>query len=203
MKLYRKKINGQELVRSRRNIVIRKDGMQIINPSEELILADGWEVYEPPTIEPTPYQPTERELLEELMKEDFNVRTTTSNEDALHYMLIVYPFEHYVGKSLKDGKGLKAGQLVTYFERIYRARQDIPVVLEEQYPSVDTAALYEVIEKEHVGTLEDPIPYTPPMAIFAGKYYSQNDALYLCTRDSSTALSHDLASLIGLYVELA
>lgn len=169
--------------------------MQIINPSEELILADGWEVYEPPTIEPIPYQPTERELLEELMKEDFNARTTTSNEDALHYMLIVHPFEHYIGKSLKTG------QLVTYLERIYRVRQDILVVLEEQYPSKDTAALYEVIEEEHDGTIEDPIPYTPPMEIFAGKYYSQNDALYLCTRDSGTALSHDLASLVGLYVE--
>lgn len=195
MKLYRKRINGQELVRSRKNIIIKKSGMQIINPSEELILADGWEVYEPPTIEPTPYQPTERELLEELMKEDFNARTTTSNEDALHYMLIVYSFEHYIGKSLK------VGQLVAHLDRIYRVRQDILVVLEEQFPSVDTAALYEVIEKEHEGTLEDPIPYLPPMEIFVGKYYSQNDAIYLCTRDSGTALSHDLASLVGLYVE--
>lgn len=198
---YTKTINGKTEIKTRQQIVVRRDGMQIINPSEELILADGWEVYEPPTIEPVPYQPTERDLLEELMKEDFNARTTTSNEDALHYMLIVYPFEHYVGKSLKDGKGLKAGQLVTHLERIYRVRQDILVVLEEQFPSVDTAALYEVIEKEHEGTMDDPIPYIPPMEIFASKYYSQNDILYLCTRDSSTALSHDLASLVGLYVE--
>lgn len=196
MKLYRKKINGQELVRSRRNIVIKKDGMQIINPSEELILADGWEVYEPPTIEPIPYQPTERELLEELIKEDFNARTTTSNEDALHYMLIVYPHDHYVGKSLK------AGQLVVYHDRIFRVRQDIAVVLEDQYPSMDTAALYEVIEKEHTGEADDPIPYTPPMEIFAGKYYTQNEVTYLCTRDSGTALNHDLSALVGLYVSL-
>lgn len=201
MKLYRKKINGQELVRSRRNIVIKKDGMQIVNPSEDLILADGWSVYEPPTIEPEPYQPTERDLLQELLKEEFNARTTTSNEDALHYMLIVYPFEHYVGKSLKDGKGLKAGQLVTHLERIYRVRQDIPVVLEGQFPSVDTAALYEVIEKEHSGTMEDPIPYLPPMEIFAGKYYSQNDVMYKCIHDSGVALSHNLADLKGIYVE--
>lgn len=196
MKLYRKKINGQELVRSRRNIVIKKDGMQIVNPSEELILADGWSVYEPPTIEPEPYQPTERDLLQELLKEEFNARTTTSNEDALHYMLIVYPFEHYIGKSLK------AGQLVTHLERIYRVRQDILVVLEEQFPSVDTAALYEVIEKEHEGTMDDPIPYLPPMEIFEGKYYTQFDVLYRCIRSSGTALTHDLFDLKGIYVEL-
>lgn len=196
MKQYTKTINGKVEIKPASRIVIRRDGMQIINPSEELILADGWEVYEPPTIEPVPYQPTERDLLQELLKEEFNARTTTSNEDALHYMLIVYPFEHYVGKSLK------AGQLVTYLERIYRVRQDILVVLEEQFPSVDTAALYEVIEKEHAGTMDDPIPYLPPMEIFAGKYYSQNDVLYLCTRDSGTAMSHDLYDLKGIYVEL-
>lgn len=196
MKQYTKTINGKVEIKPASRIVIRKDGMQIINPSEELILADGWEVYEPPTIEPVPYQPTERDLLEELMKEDFNARTTTSNEDALHYMLIVYPHDHYVGKSLKTG------QLVVYLDRIYRVRQDIPVVLEDQYPSVDTAALYEVIEKEHTGEDDDPIPYLPPMEIFAGKYYTQNEVTYLCTRDSGTALNHDLSALVGLYVSL-
>lgn len=194
MKNYIKTINGQTVIKAQSQIVIRKNGMQIINPSEELILADGWEEYVPPTIEPVPYQPSERELLQELMKQDFNARTTTSNEDALHYMLIVYPHDHYVGKSLKTG------QLVVYLDRIYRVRQDIPVVLEDQYPSVDTAALYEVIEKEHTGEADDPIPYLPPMEIFAGKYYTQNDVVYLCTRASEAALSHDLSALVGIYV---
>lgn len=193
---YTKKVNGKTEIKTRQQIVVRRDGMQIINPSEELILADGWQVYEPPTIEPTPYQPTERDLLEELMKEDFNARTTTSNEDALHYMLIVYPFEHYIGKSLKSG------QLVTYLERIYRVRQDILVVLEEHFPSIDTAALYEVIEKEHSGEADDPIPYLPPMEIFNGKHYTQDGVMYICTRDSGTAMSHNLADLVGIYVEV-
>ena len=34
-------------------IIIKKEGSQIINPTEELILADGWEEYIPPTYEPT------------------------------------------------------------------------------------------------------------------------------------------------------
>jgi ABC-type multidrug transport system ATPase subunit len=36
------------------NIIIIKDGKQIINPSKEQILADGWIEYIPPTYEPTP-----------------------------------------------------------------------------------------------------------------------------------------------------
>lgn len=61
----------------------------------------------------------------------------------------------------------------------------------------------EVIEVEHEGTEADPIPYAPPMEIFGGKYYTEADQLYLCTRDSGTILSHPLSALVGLYVELA
>jgi hypothetical protein len=49
------------------NIVIKKDGMQIINPSEELILADGWVEYIPPTYKPTPID------LEEQRKQAYQV----------------------------------------------------------------------------------------------------------------------------------
>lgn len=73
----------------------------------------------------------------------------------------------------------------------------------EWEPGLDTASLYKVIEIEHTGTQEDPIPYTPPMEIFKDKYYTQNDILYKCTRDSEIALSHDLSALVGTYVELA
>lgn len=74
---------------------------------------------------------------------------------------------------------------------------------EEWEPGLDTASLYKVVEIEHTGTQEDPIPYTPPMEIFKDKYYTQNDILYKCTRDSEIALSHDLSALVGTYVELA
>lgn len=49
MKRYIK--DGQ--IKSRNQIVIRKDGRQYINPTEEMILADGWEEYTTPTYEPT------------------------------------------------------------------------------------------------------------------------------------------------------
>lgn len=67
-------------------------------------------------------------------------------------------------------------------------------------PSLDTASLYEKIDKEHDGTLEDPIPYAPPMEIFIDKYYIENNEIYKCIRNSDTALSHHLKDLIGIYV---
>lgn len=70
-------------------------------------------------------------------------------------------------------------------------------------PSLETASLWKVVDEEHAGTQEDPIPYTPPMEIFEGKYYTQNKVMYKCTRNSSIPLSHDLSALVGTYVEIA
>ena len=49
------------------------------------------------------------------------------------------------------------------------------------------------------GTLELPIPYEIGMVVYNGKYYKQNDVVYLCTRDSGNALHHDISALIGTY----
>ena len=68
---------------------------------------------------------------------------------------------------------------------------------------------FELCREEHrfsdgaEGTAQDPIPYEPPMEILSGKYYTEGGILYLCTRDSGTALTHTLAQLVGLYVETA
>lgn len=67
-------------------------------------------------------------------------------------------------------------------------------------PGVDTASLYKVVDVDHAGTEEDPIPYIPPMEIFNGKYYTQDSVKYLCVRDSGIPLSHNLADLVGNYV---
>jgi hypothetical protein len=39
-------------IKHRNEIVIRKDGMNTYNPTEEMILADGWEEYITPSVEP-------------------------------------------------------------------------------------------------------------------------------------------------------
>ena len=182
------------LIRERRRIVIVKDGLQTVNPTEEMVLADGWQPYTPP--EPEEPQPTIDDQLRELLLEQYNGRTDITDEEALKRPLLVYSWDTYVGKSLTKG------QVVSYDDKLWRVRQAVATVLENQPPSLDTAALYEVIEVEAAGTQDDPIPYTPPMEIFNGKYYTQGGVLYKCTRDSGQALSHDLSALVGLYVEV-
>lgn len=100
------------------------------------------------------------------------------------------------------GKTLNEGEKVTYNGTLWRVRQT-HTSQEGWQPSISTASLFEAVNVEASGTADDPIAYVPPMEIFAGKYYSQGGVLYLCTRDSGTALSHDLSALIGLYVTTA
>ena len=100
------------------------------------------------------------------------------------------------------GKTLTEGEKVAYNGTLWRVRQT-HTSQEGWEPSVSTAALFEAIEIEASGTANDPIAYVPPMEIYNGKYYTQGGVLYLCTRDSGTALSHDLSALVGLYVTTA
>lgn len=56
----------------------------------------------------------------------------------------------------------------------------------------------EVVAEE--GTLELPIPYEVGVTqIENGKYYIENEVVYLCTR-SENVMYHNLANLIGVYV---
>ncbi len=185
------------IIRDGGRIVVSKDGCQIINPTRETILADGWEDYAPAAVIDDEPVVSQDDQLKELILEQYNNRTDISDADALKRPLLVYGWSAYVGKALA------AGQIVSYEDKLYRVRQDIASLVETWVPGLSTAALFEVIEVSATGAQDDPIAYTPPMEIFNGKYYTQNGVTYLCTRDSGTALSHDLSALVGLYVSVA
>ena len=182
-------------IKERSRIIIFKDDQQIINPTDEMVIADGWVKY----VAPDPVVDNSSEMskqLQDALLDQYNKRTDITDEDALKRPLLVYEWDTYIGKSLKTG------QIVSYKSKLYRVRQDISTVIEDWAPQLSTASLYEVIEVASAGTIDDPIPYTPPMEIFNGKYYTQNGVKYKCIRDSQTALSHNLADLVALYVEV-
>lgn len=96
---------------------------------------------------------------------------------------------------------LKKDIRIQYEHKLFKVKQDISVVLEHQPPSIDTASLYEEINEQNAGTLVDPIPYNGNMALENGKYYSQLGVIYKCIRDTGSPVYHNLADLVGLYVE--
>ena len=60
MKRFTKQIDGKNVIKTLKEIVVRKDGRVTYNPTEEMVLADGWMEYVPPT----PAEPTEEELVQ-------------------------------------------------------------------------------------------------------------------------------------------
>jgi hypothetical protein len=87
-----------------------------------------------------------------------------------------------------------------YDEVVYECRQEHDA--QEIYTPDMIPALWTRLDVEHVGTLEDPIPFATGMEIFSGKYYIENEIIYLCSRDSQQPLYNNLSDLVGLYVEL-
>lgn len=118
-----------------------------------------------------------------------------SDKEALKRKRLYPEWASFIGESLNSGFK------VQHDDKLYKVRQPIAVVLEDQYPSENTAALYEEINETAAGTLDDPIPYNGNMELFEGLYYSQAGVTYKCIRSTGTAVSHDLSALVGIYVQ--
>ena len=132
-------------IKERSRIIIFKDDQQIINPTDEMVIADGWVEY----VAPDPVVDNSSEMskqLQDALLDQYNKRTDITDEDALKRPLLVYEWDTYIGKSLKTG------QIVSYKSKLYRVRQDISTVIESYAPQLSTASLYEVIEVASAGT---------------------------------------------------
>ena len=121
-------------------------------------------------------------------------RTITDDQEALSVQCLYKEWNKQIGKQLN------VGEYVQHEGKLYRVLQ-AHTTQSTWAPGNGTESLFVVIDKEHTGTLEDPIPYEGNMELFNGKYYIQNEVVYLCTRDSGAPLYHDLSSLVGIYVE--
>lgn len=69
-------------------------------------------------------------------------------------------------------------------------------------PSI-TPALWQKVETPGQGdTPDNPIPWSWGLEIHTGKYYIQNDVVYVGIRDSGVGIWADLSALVGNYVEV-
>lgn len=70
-----------------------------------------------------------------------------------------------------------------------------------------TPALWTVIDVEHTGTIEDPIPAVAGMEYEYGKYYIEGETVYICQRTGEPAggkitLHYLPSQLVGQYFEI-
>ena len=99
-----------------------------------------------------------------------------------------------------SGQAYAAAYKVQYGGNLWRCMQS-HTAQSGWEPSTATASLWEQICESHDGTLADPIPYSGNMALENGKYYTQDGATYLCTRDTGNPVYNALADLVGIYVD--
>lgn len=113
---------------------------------------------------------------------------------------LVYLFKSWSALS-EDGVSAmhyNAGDRRRFNDAVYECRSEHDA--QAHYTPDMIPALWKRLDVDHTGTIDDPIPYETGMEIFNGKYYTENDVLYLCNRDSGQPLYHDLSALIGIYV---
>ena len=126
------------------------------------------------------------------------------------------PYIVKAAQNLDDADAVQAVQLYdewmpdTAYEAGYKIRRSGKVFRVRQahtaqagWEPENAPALFEEINETHAGTKDDPIPYSGGMALEAGLHYSQDGAVYLCTRDTGNPVYNPLADLVGIYVELA
>ena len=132
------------------------------------------------------------------------------------------PVIEKASQSLEDSVALTAVELFPYWKvlvekadkvskgfrfqhegKLYRTEQPEYIFVEYYVPgTVGTESLFSLVDESHAGSKEDPIPFEKNMEIYDGLYYTQNGVLYRCIRSSGQPLYHDLALLVGSYVEV-
>lgn len=123
-------------------------------------------------------------------------------DDAMALRMIAYYPEWESGKAYTAANGCPVGYKVVRGGKLYKLRTEHTSQDNWAPGSTGTESLWVEICEQHDGTKYDPIPYSGNMALENGKYYTQDDVLYLCNRDTGNPVYNALSELMGIYVEV-
>ena len=124
-------------------------------------------------------------------------RPTLTDAKALQFMAM-YP--HWA-----EGIDVKADERYQYNDRLYKVAQ--AHTTQSDWTPDATPAMWTVIDVEHSGTIDDPIPAARGMEYVKGKYYIENEVIYLMNRagmaeGESVTLQYMPSELVGHYFEV-
>jgi hypothetical protein len=191
---YYKEIEGK-VVFFKNPLVV--DGMSIFNPSEEILLTAGWQVYiepEPTPVDTTQYEPYTEDVvakIKALMQAQVNEQ---SDEEALNNIEL---FPTWISKM---GESVSVGERLYHDGKLWKVIQ-AHTVQESWKPDVAASLFVQVQIDSEQGTKDNPIPYSLNMELVQGKYYTQNNVTYLCIRALAQSV-WDLSALVGNFVEV-
>lgn len=140
--LYIKTINGQQKI-SRCTTLHLEDGTWVANPTEEQIIADGWEPYTPPEIVPEPQNEPDMMQTLQAIKTMFSSETEAlSDVDALAVAAL------YPTWSGKIGETVEIGERYWYNGKLYKVVQQ-HTVQSDWTPDVAMSLFSEVTVEEY------------------------------------------------------
>ena len=122
------------------------------------------------------------------------INTLDVDDNTALRMMSYYPtFADVVGQEVKQGfKFRHNGNLWATVKAM---------TIQAHYPPADgMESLYTIVNETHDGTIDDAIPYSGNMVLENGKYYTQDDVIYLCNRDTVNPVYNALRELVGIYV---
>lgn len=134
---------------------------------------------------------TESEVTRLLIAQQIN--TLTVDDNTALRMVEFYP-------AWAAGQDYTAGYKVQHGGKLWRCVQ--AHTSQAGWEPENAASLWTEICETHDGTMADPIPYSGNMAMESGKYYIQDDVVYLCNRDTVNPVYQPLSELVGIYVEI-
>ena len=198
--------------------ILTDENGYIISSTRERILKEQIEVEMTDESETLKYKYVDGELIELTPeeKEEFYHTEKAIEENALKTMMEASARASFLVElddteaaklplcydSWTTDKAYKVGDRVECDGKLWKCRQ-AHTSQENWKPSINTASLWEVINVENAGTLDDPIPYDQTMTVYNGKYYLEEGIIYKCIRDSGQPLYATCASLVGNYFEVA
>lgn len=173
------------------------DGMQIYNPSEELIKTAGWMEYTPPPAPPvdnTKYEPYTEDVVAKIKNLLRDKVAEQTDEEALENIELFPTWQSRIGVQVEQGERLY------YDDKLYKVMQTHTP--QEDWRPDATASLYvQIVIESEQGTIDNPIAYEVNMELVESKYYTEAGVKYLCVRALTQSVWH-LADLVGNYVEV-
>lgn len=97
------------------------------------------------------------------------------------------------------GVAYEQGKRVQYDGKLYKVVQ-AHTSQADWTPDIAKSLFAEVAKGGQGDTPDNPIPYNNNMELFKDKYYSQNEVVYVCFRDTGIPVYNNLEDLVGLYV---
>lgn len=176
---------------------IRVGNAIIINPSEQMLLDNGYETYIP-EVAPE-MEPSVSEIAKALKSIQTDAVQELSDKEAVKVAAIFPTWYSRIGTDAVEGERL------WYDNGLYKCLQ--PHKIQSTWNPKDAVSLWANVSEESQeadGSREHPYAWTSGMTCYNGKYYIEDNILYICTRDSGGPVYNRIADLpAGLYFQIA